>query len=102
VVTQDGDNWQAAISYVWNGTNYSATCIVSVDLQPAARTIAITDINDFFSNQGFNAMIISLYLGKIQKARKIIHDCRRVLMANRNLCEDFINITTVQEEDIAI
>ena len=102
VVTASGNNWNVAMSYTWNATEYDVNCIVSVDLQPVARPIVIADINDFFSSQAFRAMIIGLYLMKIQKAKKILDDCARTLMANRNLCEDFINIDTVREEEIAI
>src|SRR5207249_4808119 len=39
---------------------------------------------------------------KIQKSKNIIQTAIRSLNVNRNLCEDFVSVTTVKDEEIAI
>lgn len=52
----------------------------------------------------FNILVQKLfqsYLKKVQQARTIIQTATRTLQAHRNLCEDFVCVTTVQDEEIA-
>jgi hypothetical protein len=79
----------------------SFTAIVSIGLQPADQTIGVPDITNFFSDGGFNAFVLNLYLKKIQKTYNIIRTATRKLNKNRNLCEDFVSIDLIKDEEIA-
>ncbi len=46
--------------------------------------------------------IIPKYQKKLKRIGELIDESRRKLMANRNLCEDFLDINTVPIEDVAI
>jgi len=46
--------------------------------------------------------IIPKYQKKLKRIDELIAETRQKLMANRNLCEDFLNINTVPIEDVAI
>ncbi|TWJ02459.1 hypothetical protein JN11_01432 [Mucilaginibacter frigoritolerans] len=82
-------------------TTIALTGTVSVDLQPAGKTLANTDIEQFFDT-AFTAQVINLYLLKIQKTNSIVQIATATLNQNRNLCEDFVSITTITDEEIAI
>lgn len=105
VITANGSNWKisADISFNSNGNSFTKTVagIISVDLQPAGRTITLADVQQFFGVQ-FTRQVLNLYVLKIQKAKEIVETARRVLDENRNLCEDFVSITTVKDEEVAI
>ncbi|MEP6465171.1 MAG: hypothetical protein ABJB05_02645, partial [Parafilimonas sp.] len=58
-------------------------------------------ITSFFTTN-FTQQIIYLYALKIQKAKQTIQKAIRALNDNRNLCEDFVSIDTVLDEEIAI
>jgi hypothetical protein len=75
--------------------------IVNVDLQPAGKTVGITDIEGFFGAD-FTSQVINLYLLKIQQSKKIVQTAINTLNENRNLCEDFVSVTTIKDEEIAI
>ena len=74
--------------------------IVNIDLQPADQTIGTTELAGFFTPE-FTAQVVNLYLLKIQKANHIVKKAIRKLNENRNLCEDFVSVTTIIDEEIA-
>ena len=92
-----------AFSYPSGSATANATIIgiVDVDQQPAGTNVTIGDIHDFFGPD-FTAQVLNLYLLKIEQSRKIVQTAIRTLNENRNLCEDFINVTTIKDEEIAI
>ncbi len=47
------------------------------------------------------ASLFETYLAKISKAKSIVYDAIQSLHAHRNLCEDFMNVTTIEDEEIA-
>lgn len=75
--------------------------VISVDLQPAGRTLVSADVQAFFTTD-FTTQVLNLYLLKIQQSKRIVQTATRKLMENRNLCEDFVNVTTIKDEEIAI
>ncbi len=102
-----GSNITATIAFSYTtmqgaAANGSLTAIVSVDLQPSGKTVAASDIQGFFNTSGFSAQVISLYLMKIQKSKSIIATAIKTLNQNRNLCEDFVSVKTITDEEIAI
>lgn len=92
-----------SFSYVIDATTYDAqiTAIVDVDQQPAGRSVVQSDLKDFFSPE-FTSQVLNLYLLKIQQSKKIVQTAIRALQENRNLCEDFVSVTTIKDEEIAI
>lgn len=105
-ISQDGGNWKVSLNfnYTASGNPLSLTLdgLISVDLKPAGKTIATTDIQDFFNNQTFANQVVNIYLLKIQKSKKVIQTAIRALNENRNLCEDFVSVTTIKDEEVAI
>jgi len=98
----DPDKWNVKMSLTCNSVVHEVDGSVSVDLQPAGAELTRDNVDGFLNNDGFGNMIGGLYLMKIQKAKKIVNECKRTLIANRNLCEDFLSITTVDDEEISI
>lgn len=74
---------------------------ITVDVEPASGILTLTDIQSFFIT-AFTKQVVYLYALKIQKAKKSVQTAIRALNENRNLCEDFVNVTTVQDEEIAV
>ncbi len=81
---------------------FSIQATVDVDLQPAGKTVQVSDIQDFFNAPGFAAQVIGMYQLKIKKVQNIIRTVNLTLNQNRNLCEDFVSLTTIEDEEIAI
>jgi hypothetical protein len=81
--------------------SFTINSLVSVDLQPAGQTVGAADIQGFFGNP-FAAQVVNLYLLKIQKSKNIVQTAIFTLNQNRNLCEDFVSVTTILDEEIAI
>lgn len=79
--------------------NFNVT--VSIGLQAADQTIATQDIADFFNNTDFCKLLLNIYLKKIQKVNGIMKEAIRKLETNRNLCEDFVSIEIIKDEEIA-
>jgi hypothetical protein len=74
---------------------------ITVDLEPASGKLTLADVQSFFTTV-FSKQVIYLYILKIQKAKQTIQTAIRVLNENRNLCEDFVSVVTVNDEEIAI
>jgi len=103
VITASGNNWKITIQYTINADATIRTIdgIISVDLQPPGATITTADVTAFFTT-AFAQQIFSLYVMKILTARDIVLTAKRALNQNRNLCEDFVSISTVKDEEVAI
>lgn len=101
-IDEEHSGWTIKASFACN-TNAAASVegFITVDLQPANGKLTKEDIISFFTT-AFTRQVIYLYALKIQKAKKIIQTAKRVLNANRNLCEDFISVDTVEDEEVAV
>lgn len=90
-------------SYVAAGTPGTITLngIINIDLQPAGQKVSPADVQAFFTTE-FTTQVVNLYLLKIQQVQKIVKTAIRALNENRNLCEDFVSVTTIKDEEIAI
>jgi len=100
VTALSSNKWNAKITINYN---IKINVIITVDLQPEERDLTIDDINSFLMKDGpFIKKVFTLYLSKISAAKKIIQTVTRVLHENRNLCEDFVKITNIEDEEIAI
>jgi hypothetical protein len=79
---------------------------VFVSKNPSSKKVTTSDVKDMFdlTNTGikdFVSEIFGLYLGKIEKARFIVQTAIKTLHEHRNLCEDYLEVTTVDDEEIS-
>ncbi|WPU91358.1 hypothetical protein SNE25_18735 [Mucilaginibacter sabulilitoris] len=90
-------------NYTSGGANHAATLngIINIDLQPSGQQVLPADVQGFFT-ANFTAQVLNLYLLKIQQSKHIVQTAVRTLNENRNLCEDFVSVTTIKDEEIAI
>lgn len=104
-IVADGDDFKitAKFSYTSAGSSFTETIVgrIVVDLQPSGRTVTLADVKAFFA-PAFTVQVLSLYLSKVQKSKNIVQKVIKKLNENRNLCEDFISVTTIKDEEIAI
>ena len=89
--------------YTSGGSNHSATLtgIIAIDLQPSGQQVLAGDVQGFFSTD-FTTQVVNLYLLKIQQSKRIVQTAIHTLNENRNLCEDFVSVTTIKDEEIAV
>ncbi len=106
-VTADGKNWKLSVDFSFQIKNDAATHTATleagiiIDLKPSGKTITLADMQAFFS-ASFAQQIINLYIYKIQESKRIVQTAVKKLHENRNLCEDFISVDTIPDEEIAI
>ena len=106
-ITEDGKKWKlsAGFSFFMNGdaTTHTSTAeaVIIIDLKPSGKTVTLADMQAFFSAQ-FTQQVLNLYIYKIQESKRIVQTAVKKLHENRNLCEDFLNVNTVPDEEIAI
>lgn len=80
-------------------TDYDGT--VDAPFNPVTSLACLQDqVNDFI----FNATtgLIAEYQKKVKLIFRLLCEVRRTLMANRNLCEDFLKLNAVKVEEIAM
>ncbi len=102
--TNPADQNQITISY---GTgSFSGTVVLNTVNSGAA--VNPGDIQALFTASGsvssintLTQKVFSLYLRKIQTAKQAVQNATRKLYRHRNLCEDFVCVTTVPYEEIA-
>lgn len=101
-ITQIGtDNSWSVPFIITTLTPVKFVATVSMGLQPADQTIGIPDITNFFNDPVFAGLVLTIYLKKIQKVNGIMEEVVRKLEKNRNLCEDFVSIEIIKDEEIA-
>ena len=103
VITNDiEDIWKLSVTFSCNTNSaVNLTAQISIDLQPAGGKLTLAETQSFFTTT-FSTQLIYLYALKIQKAKQTIQTVIRVLNANRNLCEDFVSVSTIDDEEIAV
>jgi len=107
VVDADGKNWKLStgFSFSIDGDITAHTTMleahVSVDLKPANKNISLADMQSFFATD-FTKQVIDLYIYKIQTAKKVVQSAVKKLAENRNLCEDFVSVDIIRDEEIAV
>ena len=98
----DQANSIVSISFLYNTVVHSISGKVTVGLEPAGGTLTIADIAALFtSGQNLTQQLLNLYLSKIIKAYTIVRTATRELNKHRNLCEDFVTVETIKDEEIA-
>jgi hypothetical protein len=77
------------------------TFVITINKKPAGKIIELADLQDLFS-KSFVGQLFYQFGKKIEKVNSILLLVKKTLQANRNLCEDFIKIETVKDEEVAI
>ena len=99
--TTDGE-WLLTISYTVGANSFTLAGTITVDLQSSNANVALADIKIFFADADFTMLVFTNYLQKIQKAKAIVILATHKLYEHRNLCEDFVSVTIIKDEDISI
>lgn len=74
---------------------------ISITKKPEDGAVSNADVQQMFGDKAYVASIFDFYLKKISKAKNIIQTALKIINEHRNLCEDFVSITTVDDEEIA-
>ena len=79
---------------------------VSIPLNPSSKNVTLVDVQQMFDftvagKKEKVAEIFATYLKKISKSKSIVQSATKSLNEHRNLCEDFIEVTTIDDEEIA-
>src|SRR6185312_7680879 len=76
---------------------------VTISKKPSSNTVGTSDVKSMFSEDNFQfiADIFSFYNNKITKANQFVKTAVKTLQEHRNLCEDFLSVTTVDDEEVA-
>ena len=104
LITTNAGNWSCELHLA--GFSNSLKFDISVPKNPASKKVIQSDVEEMFIVSGqavkiFIASVFEIYLSKIEKARSIVREAVKTLHEHRNLCEDFIEVTTVDDEEIA-
>ncbi|HEY2348327.1 MAG TPA: hypothetical protein VGH64_04900, partial [Puia sp.] len=95
-VIPGGKQWIVSVTL----TDASAVSFdLSIPKMPVAK-VTDADITEMI-NAAQMRKVFDEWLRKIMKARDIVRTAVRSLQAHRNLCEDFLSVTTVEDEEIA-
>ncbi|MBL0741126.1 hypothetical protein [Chryseolinea lacunae] len=79
----------------------SVTFTISLSKKPSSGTVTTADVQTMLTDSDYVASLFNFYLEKITKSQFIVHTAIRTLHEHRNLCEDFMSVTTVDDEEIA-
>jgi hypothetical protein len=76
---------------------------ITLSKKPSSNSVETADVDSMLTDNGFEfvAEIFAFYLKKIKKAALIVKSAVRTLQEHRNLCEDFLSVTTVDDEEVA-
>lgn len=99
VTLQEGIGWKCTLTL----TDSSQIIFpVAISKKPGSKTVTDADLESMFdANLDFVEQVFKNYLDKIQRAKFIVQSSNKKLQESRNLCEDFISVTTVDDEKIA-
>ena len=99
VLTATDEGWKCDITItgIANPIGFGVT----IPKQPASGKVSDVDVQAMFNNKEWVAETFDLYFHKITKARSIVGKAIKILHEHRNLCEDFISVTTADDEQIA-
>ncbi len=79
---------------------------VSVPKKPATGVVTLAEVKQMYGTgttgqKEILAAVFATYLKKIWKSRVIVQSAIKSLHEHRNLCEDFMKVTTIDDEEIA-
>ena len=97
-VTEDGVQWKCLLT-LDDGSYHEFG--LSVPKKPSGKKINTTDIELLLNDPDFLHDVFDAYQKKINEAKSIVKAVVKRLLEKRNLCEDFLSVTTVAAEDIS-
>jgi hypothetical protein len=100
VITEESGRWVCNLTLTNSATSQF---FVTISKAPSDNTVKISDVQSMFSEDGFQfvADIFLFYTNKIAIAIQIVKSAIKTLQEHRNLCEDFLSVTTVDDEEVA-
>jgi hypothetical protein len=99
VINARAENWQCDLKL--NGIATVINFGIAISKKPASGKVSYADVQDMFNDKAFIAKIFTGYLFKITKAQNFVRDAVKTLHEHRNLCEDFVSVTTIDDDEIA-
>jgi hypothetical protein len=99
VLTKTDGGWECELTL--HGFPDSKRFGVHLTKKPASGDVSTSDAQAMFANKAWLAGVFAEYFQKITLAQTIVKRATKILHEHRNLCEDFISITTVDNEQIA-
>jgi len=98
VITEASGNWLCTVTLTDARTGQFN---VTLSKKPASGTVTIADVQTMFNDKTFVSLLFTEYLGKITMSKGIVQMAVKTLEEHRNLCEDFLSVTTVDDEKVA-
>jgi len=79
---------------------------VSIPQKPSSKEVTLADVQQMYDvtvagKKDKIAEIFEKYFLKISKSKTIVQSAVKSLQEHRNLCEDFLEVTTIDDEEIA-
>lgn len=99
VLTTGKNGWTAKLTLT--GVVEPITFGVTISKQPESGKLNDADAQAIFDIKEWVAQIFIQYAAKIKLARTIVRSAIKTLHEHRNLCEDFIRVTTADTDQIA-
>ncbi|POY37288.1 hypothetical protein C3K47_05855 [Solitalea longa] len=99
ILTASNNGWRCdlTVSGIANPKSFN----VSISKQPASGKVNDTNAQAIFGNKTWIAEIFKQYLGKIKLSQSLVKSAIKTLNEHRNLCEDFLELTTADTDQIA-
>ncbi|MCO4294459.1 hypothetical protein NF867_16475 [Solitalea sp. MAHUQ-68] len=98
-LTPKANGWSCEVTLT--GITNSKKFGVTISKQPDSGKLNDADAQLIFGNKQWLAAIFKEYFGKIRLAESIVKSAIKTLHEHRNLCEDFIKVTTADTDQIA-
>lgn len=99
VLTQVDNGWRCELMVT--GVTGAKVFGVRLAKKPASGDVSTAEAQAMFDDKGWLAGVFALYLKKIALSRTVVWRATKRLHEHRNLCEDFLSVTTVDNEPIA-
>jgi hypothetical protein len=98
-ITKENNHWSCELKLLTVVPSQVFKILVSK--KPASGKVEDADVRAMLGIKSFLASVFKMYLMKILAAKKIVQVATKKLHEHRNLCEDFVSITTIDDEQIA-
>ncbi len=100
-VTQKDGKWLCTVTI--DDGSVPFTFIITINIKPKGKTIEQADLQDFFNAPFmFASQVFYQYGKKLEKIKQVSLEAKKTLHGSRNLCEDFLTIELVRDEEVAI
>ncbi|AFD07202.1 hypothetical protein [Solitalea canadensis] len=99
VLSAGKNGWTCALTV--SGVPNPKVFGVTISKLPESGKLSEADAQSMFDNKDWVAGIFAQYLSKIKLAQTIVKSAIKTLHEHRNLCEDFVEVTTADTDQIA-